>query len=239
MSDAGAPSLSFVVTALNEEKYIAAAAETVRRAAAGVAGDYEIILVDDGSTDATGRIMDGLAAGDPRLRVIHNARNLGLGGAYKRGVAAARMDYVMWVSGDNAETVEHLRQILGHVGEADIVIPVLVDQRSRPWFRRATSQFYVRLVNALFGLRIRYYNGAVVHRREIIQGVEIATDSFAYQTEALVRLLRAGRSYVEVPYTSASYSGVFSYALRPKNLWRVGATLVRLLRWTRCDGGRR
>jgi len=171
--------------------------------------------------------------------VIHNPGNLGLGGAYKRGLAAARMEFVMWVSGDNAETADNLRRILAHLGEADIVIPVLVDQRSRPWFRRATSRFYVLLVNALFGLRVRYYNGAVVHRREIVQRVEIATDSFAYQTEALVRLLRAGRTYVEVPYTSASYSGVFSHALRPRNLRQVGATLLRLFWWANFGGGRR
>ena len=231
--------VSFVVTALNEEAHVAATVATIRAAAAGLLKDHEILLVDDGSTDRTGAVMEGLAAADPRLHVIRNPRNLGLGGAYKRGMAAARKDYVMWVSGDNAETAENLRNILRHVGRADIVIPVLVDQRSRPWFRRFTSRLYVRLVNILFGLRIRYYNGAVVHRRELIQGVEITTDSFAYQTEALVRLLRAGHSYLEVPYTSATYSGVFSYAMRPKNVLRVCETLLRLFFWVRLGGGHR
>jgi glycosyltransferase involved in cell wall biosynthesis len=232
------PTVSFVVTALNEERHVEATAATIRAAAEGILADWEVVLVDDGSTDRTGEIMDRLAAADPRLRVVHNPRNLGLGGAYKRGLAAARLEHVMWVSGDNAETAENLRNILRHVGEADIVIPVLVDQENRPWLRRLTSRTFVLVVNLLFGLRVRYYNGAVVHRRALIQGIEIVTDSFAYQAEALIKLLRAGRSFVEVEYQSASYSGIISYAMRPKNLARVVGTLLRLF-WTERLGGRR
>jgi hypothetical protein len=58
--------------------------------------------------------------------------------------------------------------------------------------------------------------------------VEIKTNSFAYQAEALVKLLRQGHSYVEVPYTSATYDGIFSYAMRPKNLVAVLKALMNL-----------
>jgi glycosyltransferase involved in cell wall biosynthesis len=224
------PTISFIVTALNEEAHIEETARTVTAAAAGPVSDYEIVLVDDGSTDRTGAIMDRMAAADNHLRVVHNPRNLGLGGAYKAGIAAARMEHVMWVSGDNAETLENLRNILRHVGPKDIVIPYLETQKNRPLFRRITSRTFVLLVNLLFGLRIRYYNGAVVHKTAIIRGVDIGTTSFAYQAEALIKLLRAGHSYVEVGYESASYSGVFSYAMKPKNLWGVFTALLRIFR---------
>ncbi len=224
------PTISFIVTALNEEAHIEETVRTVTAAAAGLVSDYEIVLVDDGSTDRTGDIMDRMAAADTHLRVIHNPRNLGLGGAYKVGISAARMEHVMWVSGDNAETLENLRNILRHVGPKDIVIPFLETQRNRPLFRRLTSRTFVVLVNLLFGLRIRYYNGAVVHKTRIIRSIDIGTSSFAYQAEALIKLLRAGHSYVEVGYESASYSGVFSYAMKPKNLWGVMAALARIFR---------
>ncbi len=231
--------LSFIITALNEAQNIAAAAATVREAAESHLEDYEVILVDDGSTDATGVIMDQLAAADPHLKVIHNEHNLGLGGAYKRGLAAARMTYVMWVSGDNAENIRNLRNILGHVGPAAIAIPYLLADRTRPGLRRLTSRLFVITVNTLLGLRIHYYNGAVVHRLQLIRGITIETDSFAYQAEALVKLLRQGRTYVEVGYESSLYSGIFSHAMKPKNLAKVVGTVLRLFWWAHFGAGRR
>jgi glycosyltransferase involved in cell wall biosynthesis len=235
----GKPTITFLLPALNEEENVEAAVRTVERAIEGLPAEHEFVLVDDGSTDRTGEIMDRLARENPRVRVVHTVRNLGLGGAYKRGLAAARLEYVMWVSADNAETAENIRNVVQHVGQADIVVPYLERQRNRPWFRRFTSRVFANLVNLLFGLHVRYYNGCVVHRRELIQGVEIVTDSFAYQAEALVKLLRAGHTYVEVGYESVTYSGVFSHALKPKNLVSVLYTLVRLFVWAHFGAGRR
>ena len=133
----------------------------------------------------------------------------------------------------------NVRNIISHVGRADIVIPCLLADRTRPWLRRLTSRLFVLTVNGLFGLRIRYYNGAVVHRRELIQGVTIETDSFAYQAEALIKLLREGHSYIEVSYTSSAYSGLLSHAMKPKNLAKVVGTVLRLFWWTRFGAGRR
>jgi hypothetical protein len=84
------------------------------------------------------------------------------------------------------------------------------------------------VVNSLFGLKINYYNGSVVHRCDLIRRVDIRTNSFAYQAESLVKLLKQGHSYVEVPYTSATYDGMFSNAMRPKNLFAVFKALIDL-----------
>ncbi len=105
--------------------------------------------------------------------------------------------------------LENLRNILRHVGPKDIVIPFLETQRNRPLFRRLTSRTFVLLVNLLFGLRIRYYNGAVVHKTRIIRSVDIGTNSFAYQAEALDqaaarRPTRTSRWGTRAPATRAS-----------------------------------
>ena len=220
--------LTFLVTALNEEEHIAGTVATIIAAAEHFSCDYEVLLVDDGSTDETAQIADALATENPRVRVVHNERNLGLGGAYKRGIQHASKEYVMWVSGDNAETTDNLVNIISHVGEADIVVPVLVAPKTRPWLRRLASKAFTLVVNSLFGLRIHYYNGSVVHRCALIRGIDIRTNSFAYQAESLVKLLKQGHSYVEVPYTSATYDGVFSHAMRPKNLLAVFKALIDL-----------
>ena len=126
------------------------------------------------------------------------------------------------------ETADNLANITSHAGEADIIIPVLLDQTNRPMLRRFTSRSFTMLVNLLFGLRVRYYNGAVLHRTSLIRSVEIGTNSFAYQSEALIKLLRRGTSYLEIPYRSASYDGIFSYAMKPKNIVGVFKALARI-----------
>jgi len=214
-------SISFLVTALNEEEHLVPTIRTIESAAAELGCDYEILLVNDGSTDATGEIADRYAVSSPRVRAIHNETNLGLGGAYKRAVGFASKEYVMWVCGDNSETVEHLVSVASHVGEADIVVPVLHAGPQRPFLRRATSKAFTQIVNLLFGLNVGYYNGTVIHKTELIAQVPIKTNSFAYQSEALVKMLRAGCSRVEVPYSSRTYDGLFSNAMKPKNLAAV------------------
>jgi glycosyltransferase involved in cell wall biosynthesis len=219
-------SISFLVTALNEEHHLIPTIETIESAAAELGCDYEILLVNDGSTDGTGQIADRCATRNPRIRAIHNQNNLGLGGAYKRAVPMARKEFVMWICGDNSETSDHIVNIASHVGDADIILPVLRAGRARPLFRRATSKAFTTLVNFLFGLHVSYYNGTVIHRTALITQVPIRTNSFAYQAEALVKMLRAGSSYVEIPYSSQRYDGLFSNAMKPKNLFAVAKALL-------------
>ena len=84
-------------------------------------------------------------------------------------------------------------------------------------------------MNTLFGLRVRYYNGTVIHRTDNVRGIEIRTDSFAYQSEALIKLLRQGKSFVEVPVVIERASSKESKAFRPKNVYGVAAALVHLM----------
>ena len=221
-------SLTFLVTALNEEENLAATIQTITTAVDHFDCDYEILIVDDGSTDNTAAIADQLAATNTRVRVIHNEQNLGLGGAYKRGVQHAAKDYVMWVCGDNAEIGDNLINIMSHVGQADIIVPVLTAGGERPWLRRVASRAFTMTVNTLFNLQVNYYNGSVIHRTDLIRQVDIRTNSFAYEAEALVKLLKQGYSYREVPYRSATYDGMFSNAMKPKNLLGVFKALAQL-----------
>src|SRR5262245_28384939 len=136
--------VSFVVPCLNEQDNVAATVETIR-AAMTSRPDYEVILVDDGSQDETWPRMRALAATDPRLRVLHNPTNLGLGGSYKRGVAVAQGEHVMLIPGDNGFPAESIREILQRAGQADIVIPVVANPGARTRFRALTSRGFTLL----------------------------------------------------------------------------------------------
>jgi len=190
-------------------------------------GDYELLLFDDGSTDRTGAIMEGLAAADPRhIQVIHNVTPRNLGGVYKQGIERARMEYLVMVPGDNENPGAAMQAPFDAIGRADIVLPYPVNSAVRGFGRHLVSRVYVGLLNHLFGLHIRYYNGTVIHRTTNLKDLPIKTSSFAYQAEILVKLLCAGKSFVEVPIKiEPPKVGRRSRAFRWKNVVEVGRTL--------------
>jgi glycosyltransferase involved in cell wall biosynthesis len=193
-------------------------------------GAYEVILVDDCSRDATLERMHELAKGDGRIRVLHNEVNRGLGGAYKRGMGAARLEHVILVPGDNGFPAASLAAILDRAGSADIVIPYVVNQGARTRFRQIASSGFTTILNLLFGLSVRYYNGAVLHRTRLVQAIDIGTDGFAYQAEALVKLIAGGATYAHCPVTIQERVEGRSSALRLKTQLEVGRTILRLAR---------
>lgn len=230
MNAAPPRTLTVVVPAYNEEAHVADAVAEARKAVAGRVDDWEIVVVDDGSADSTPTIVDRLAADDPRVRAVHNRPNRGLGGAYKAGVAAARCAHVMMVPGDNAHPAAGIVPIVERIGEADIVVPYVTNAHTRPFARRVVSRAYTTLLNLLFGLRVPYYNGLVVHRTDLLRAITIETDSFAYQAEALVKLLRGGASFVAVGVVIDEGPSHSSTAFRPRNVARVCRTILRLVR---------
>lgn len=220
--------LSVIIPALNEEGNLEGAVQSVLAAVGTRFGDYELLIFDDCSTDRTGVIADQLAAGNSRIQVIHNPRNIGFGYNYTRGVQLARMDYVTMFPGDNEFPETAMRGILDAVGTADIVVPFTSNPEVRPWGRRVVSTCFVTLLNLLFGLRLRYYNGPCVHKRALLQTVPMKTHGFAYMASILVRLIRGGHSYIEVPMQLRPRKHGRSKAFRLKNITSVFRELVSL-----------
>lgn len=223
-------SICVVIPALNEGRIVIDTVTEVQAALEQFFSHYEIVLVNDASTDNTGSIMDELAARDSRIRVVHNQQNLGFGGAYKRGVGAAKCEYVIMVPGDNAFSTKSLKPIFSAVGKADIVIPVVSNTATRKLGRRIASRGFTVLINLLFGLRVGYYNGPVVHRSDLLRRISITTDGFAYQAEALVKLLKQGHSSIEVKTEVQEREIGKSKALKLKNLATVLGAVLHLLR---------
>jgi len=221
------PWVCFVVPCFNEEDNVGPTVDSIRTAAGQ--RPFEIVLVDDCSTDRTLARMQTLAETDPRIRVVHNPVNLSLGGAYKRGVALAEADYVIMIPGDDGFPAPSIAEILHHAGEADIIIPVVTNSAVRTWYRAVASRGFTTLLNWLFWLDVGYYNGAVLHRTARLHTIEIKTSSFAYQAEAVVKLIARGATYVHC-YVSIQERAVGrSSALSWKNqlaVWRTIGHLV-------------
>ena len=216
------------MTAYNEAGTLEDTVREIERASEGRFADWEIVIVDDASKDATPRIADELPKKHPRCRIFHNETNLNLGGAYKRGVREARMEYVAWLPGDNAVPADLIQNITSRIGEADMVLSYLKDYKFRSFTRYLISRSYTISLNLLFGNRLRYYNGMSIFRRDALAQIEIKTNSFACFAEALIRLLRLKFTYVEEPYCSPQNRQGKSTALRMRNVIQVVSTILRL-----------
>jgi dolichol-phosphate mannosyltransferase len=221
--------LSVIVPALNEEQNIAATVATIRSVVPRYFQDYEILLFNDGSTDKTGAIAETLSAADQRIRVFHHANPKNLGACYKEGIQAATKDYAIMIPGDNECGVDVMENVFALAGNRDIVIPFTSNPEVRPVGRRVLSKLFVWMMNAASGCHLKYYNGAVLHRTDLVKKYGIETDSFGYQADLLVRMIRDGVTYEEVGTAINYRPNGKSKALRLTNIVRVGQFLGQLL----------
>ena len=224
-----APLLSILVPALNEERRIADSVGEALKAADQLDIRCEVIVVDDGSTDRTSQVALRLAERDPRIRLVSNARNLGLGGAYKEGLAVARGTYITWVPGDASHPADGLLSAYRSIGQADIIIPKPVNPQARSYSRRMISSLYTTLVNLITGLKVPYYNGLSIHRVDLLRGARFSTNNFGFQAEAITRLVFRGATYKVVDTYITERQVGRTKAFRIKNVLSVVKTLGRIL----------
>ena len=231
------PTMTIVIPALNEEANISAAVQEVLRVVEPRCSEYEILLFNDGSTDRTGSIMEDLARANPKVRVFHNPSPRNTGAVFSQGVEQARYEYIMMVPGDNENPAQALIAPIEAVGKADLVIAYTVNPEVRPLARRIISRAYTTLLNLLFGLRLRYYNGTSIYRTKDLRRIRIGTHSFGHLAERLIKLIKSGSSYWEVGVPIAAPRGRQSKAFRLKNLIGVGQTILRLFYEVQLRGG--
>ncbi len=224
------PRVTFIVPCLNEEDNLEATLQDIRAASHEAGVPYEILVIDDASTDGTGKIADRLAAADLQIRAIHNAQNRGLGANYFIGVDLAQGQFVMMVPGDHEIPLPAIRAVLAEIGKADMIIPYMTNLHTRPLARRLVSLVFTRFSNVLFGLSLKYYNGPCLLRTDLVKGVTLRSEGFAYAAAVLVLLQRSGASYREVPISLLYRQHGRSNAVTWKNIRSVIQVLWRLTR---------
>lgn len=218
-----------IVPALNEQADLEHTVKIITTAIAGNEdiSDYEILIFDDGSQDQTGVIAERLARENKCIRAIHNPGTLGLGYSYREGVKLAKMDYVGWAPGKNSIPEETVIRMLAAIGQADIVLVYILSE-TRGYFRQIVSKFFTLIMNMLFGLRIRYFNGPCIHRRDLLTKTRMTTNGFAFMAEINIRLLKAGFSYVEVGLHNRDRTQGNSSAFVFRNFLRVVNLMMKL-----------
>jgi glycosyltransferase involved in cell wall biosynthesis len=164
-----AQSLSLIIPAYNEEAGIRLAVREADGALAELAHDYEVLVVDDGSCDATARIVAEEARHLPHIRLIRHAENRGYGAALRTGMEAARCDRVAFTDADRQFHLADLSPLLTLTEHAPVAVGYRAD-RQDPWRRRFFSWGYNTLVRTLLGARVRDCDCALkVFRKEVRQ----------------------------------------------------------------------
>ncbi|MDY0058206.1 MAG: glycosyltransferase family 2 protein [Myxococcota bacterium] len=182
--------LSVVVLAYDERDNLRPVVEEALLVLAREVPGFELILVDDGSTDGTGPLADELAAADPRVRALHHAQNRGMGAGLRSGFAAARGRYVTFLPADGQIDPADVPRLLALADDVDLVLNVY-EQRDDGLYRKILSRGLRLLTWLLTGSRWRN-EGPYLIRRELASRFEPRADSFFYNLELVIRCERAG-----------------------------------------------
>ncbi len=192
--------LSLVVFAYNEESNVPTALPEILEWLRARRGGYQLIFVDDGSTDSTRARAEQALQGDSRCVVLSHGRNAGIGAALKTGVRAASFDWVTFLPCDGQIPVREIGKLTAVVTQehsaARVVFSVyrLRDDGAR---RKLLSAGVRGLIRAVHGVALRS-DGPYLFRRELFHPDVLESDTFFLNFEFPIRMLRAGVEHATV-----------------------------------------
>jgi glycosyltransferase involved in cell wall biosynthesis len=193
-------SLSVIMPAHNEETAIAATVHGVVNALQAWVPDFEIIVVNDGSKDATRSIVEEIAAGNPRVRLINHPVNQGYGAALVSGFEAITRDkdLVFFMDSDGQFDISDLERFFLFIDEFDAVLGYRVN-RQDTWVRKLNAWGWKMLVRLVFGLQVRDIDCAFkLYRAKFFHEHQLETRGAMINTEILYKFTRAGYTYTQL-----------------------------------------
>lgn len=225
--------VSAVLPAYNEEGRID---QTVRRLASvlhELTGDFEIIVIDDGSSDRTGELLDNLRSTEPevRLRVVTHPTNRGYGAALASGFDLARKELIFLTDGDGQFDVSELARFLPQLDDRTDMVIGWRRKRADPFIRLVNARGWGFLINSLFGYTARDVDCAFkLFRREVWASLEVHARGATFSAELLVKARRLGFRVKELPVSHFPRTGGRPTGARPNVIARAFVELFRLRR---------
>lgn len=205
-------SISVFFPCYNEQENVERTAEKAISTLEKLNADFEVIIVDDGSSDHTPRIADEISRRDGRVKVVHHQRNLGYGAALQSGFKAAAKELVFYTDGDGQFDVEEMPPLLELMAQYDIVSCYRLNRRDS-LIRKINGWCWTKLVCLLFSLKLRDIDCAFkLYKREIFDNIEMSSTGALIDTEILARAARKGYRITQkgvhhYPRTAGSQTG--------------------------------
>lgn len=194
-------SLSIFFPCYNEAENVRAMMEQAVKVGESYGVDYEVIVVDDGSTDASADIVQRALEKNPRIHLVRHEKNLGYGAALRAGIRSATKDLVFLTDGDNQFHLADIDKLLAKIDSCDAVVGYRQNRRDRS-YRRLNGFLWTRASRLLFGLSVRDIDCAFkLFRRKWLDGLELKSNHLLIHAEILARLKRKGARIQEIGVT--------------------------------------
>lgn len=194
-------SLSYIVPVFNEEPVIRG---TLRQFVCeleelrDVVEDYEILVVDDGSTDATPRIVEEETAAAPRIRLIRHEANGGVGQAIRTGIRHAGKEWLSVNCADQPFLTSDIRRLVPLMQEHDLVVVCRNDRSANHWYRKLTSWGNYLLLRLLFPSRIGDFQFTQFYRTKFLAGMNLVSRGSVLPPEMILRCQRRGARIAQI-----------------------------------------
>jgi glycosyltransferase involved in cell wall biosynthesis len=190
--------LSVILPAHNEELNLEPVARRALEVLPGCTETFELLIVDDGSTDRTGAVADALAAEDKRVRVIHHARNRGYGNAWRSGIAASAGDWIFFMDSDRQFDIKEITKLIPLAGEFDVVTGYRI-KRMDPQHRYLIGTCFNLLITALFDVHLKDIDcGFKMFRASLLKELQLEMPGALINTEIHAKINRLHARVVEV-----------------------------------------
>jgi glycosyltransferase involved in cell wall biosynthesis len=194
------PGLSIFFPACNDAATIASLVIAAVQAASHLTPDFEVLVINDGSTDATALVVDELARLYPQVRVVHHERNLGYGGALRSGFAAATKEFIFYTDGDAQYDPREMERLWARMEAGIDLVNGYKISRSDPLHRVFIGRVYHYTVKLLFGLKVRDVDCDFrLIRRSVFDRVQLKKASGVICLEMMKKIHDAGFTIAEVP----------------------------------------
>jgi glycosyltransferase involved in cell wall biosynthesis len=228
--------LSVFFPTFNEEDNITSLVHEADHVLKSLVQQYEIIIVDDGSTDRTAEIADTMATENEHIRVVHHKRNRGYGAAVWSGIRAARYDYVFFTDADLQFKLTEIKKLLAYIPSHDVVIGYRAKRRD-PFMRLVNASGWNVLNKVLFNLNVKDIDCAFkLFKRTLVQELPIQSQGAMFSAELLIRLSRQGVRFKEVPVTHLPRLKGSPTGARPAVIVRAFKEMLRVYQGDLGDG---
>lgn len=194
-------SLSLIVPAYNEEELIEKAVSTNLKILGESGIDFEVIVIDDGSTDNTLNIVEEHFSNHERVFVVSKRLNEGLGSAILKGVEVASKSNITFMPTDSPLSKSVLKSFIENIDCADILIGYRTNRKGYTTRMKFNSKVYHWLISNLYNLNLKDYNWVHLYKKSIFQNghIEISSKGIFMLAEILIKANWAGHSFYEFP----------------------------------------
>ena len=220
-----------VIPMFNEEETIEHALAVAVEALDRHCGDWELIVVDDASTDRSPALVGAAARAEPRVRLLHNAKNLKLGGTLRTGFAACRKDLVLYMDADLPFDPDVLGRAIRalYVSRADLIAGYRLDRTTEGLLRTIYSYVYNTLIGLLFRWPHRDINFSFkLIRRDVLEAIELRSEGSLIDAELIVKARNLGFVIQQLSLDYFPRTRGSSTLSSPRVIFKIFAELIRL-----------